>query len=317
MDLLPALSLTGLTLLLVGPAPAALARARWTERAPRAALVLWQAVALAAVLAAFGAGLAIASRLLVPDAQGRPTTSPPAEIEALGAPLWTAYVVVGLLTLLVGARLGFTAVRVAVRTRRRRARHRALVDLLDEASTPALHGRSADLRVLAAAQPLAYCLPGVRARVVVSEGALAALQPEELRAVLAHERAHLGARHDLVLEAFVVLLEAFPRGVRSRSALDAVRLLVELLADDVARGAAGPAPLARALVACAGASTPDAAFTTTTRSTLIRVRRLTHPRRPEPVLSVAVYLAAAAILVVPTLAVAVPWLTEISRLLGA
>ena len=62
-----------LALLLVGPVPTALSKAEWPHRAPRAALVLWQAVAIAAVLSAFSAGLAIASRLLVPGADGRPT----------------------------------------------------------------------------------------------------------------------------------------------------------------------------------------------------------------------------------------------------
>ena len=63
-----------LALVLAGPAATVLGRALWPRRAPRAALVLWQAVALAAVLSAFGSGLAIASELLVPGPDGRPTT---------------------------------------------------------------------------------------------------------------------------------------------------------------------------------------------------------------------------------------------------
>ena len=77
-----------LALLLAGPVPALLSRSTWPYRAPRAALVLWQAVAIAAVLSAFSSGLAIASQLLVPGADGRPTTAPTAEIDALGLPLW-------------------------------------------------------------------------------------------------------------------------------------------------------------------------------------------------------------------------------------
>ena len=38
--------------------PTLLARASWAMRAPRAAIVLWQSVALAAVLSAFSAGIA-------------------------------------------------------------------------------------------------------------------------------------------------------------------------------------------------------------------------------------------------------------------
>ena len=49
-----------------------LARASWPMRAPRAAIVLWQSIALAAVLSAFSAGIAIASRLFVPGSGRAP-----------------------------------------------------------------------------------------------------------------------------------------------------------------------------------------------------------------------------------------------------
>ncbi|MDM2116374.1 M56 family peptidase, partial [Mycobacteroides abscessus] len=42
-----ALAFAILALLLTGPVPALLARARWPYRAPRAAMVLWQAIAVA------------------------------------------------------------------------------------------------------------------------------------------------------------------------------------------------------------------------------------------------------------------------------
>ena len=45
-----ALAFTLVTLLLVGPVPALLARATWPMRAPRASIVLWQSIALAGVL---------------------------------------------------------------------------------------------------------------------------------------------------------------------------------------------------------------------------------------------------------------------------
>ncbi|KLL96410.1 Zn-dependent protease with chaperone function, partial [Rhodococcus sp. IITR03] len=50
-------------------------------------------------------------------------------------------------------------------------------------------------------------------------------------------------------------------------------------------------------------------------STVLRVQRLTGPG-PHLGISAAAYTTAAAILVVPTIAVAVPWLTELSLLLG-
>ncbi|MEX3770914.1 M48 family metalloprotease, partial [Mycolicibacterium fortuitum] len=246
-----ALAFTLVALALVGPVPAVLARAAWPLRAPRAAIVLWQSIALAAVLSAFSAGIAIASRLFVPGPDGRPTATITSEIDALGLPLWLLYVVVFTLTLLIGGRLCLAVIQVAVATRRRRAHHRMMVDLLSKSrdAVPAhlctAHRPLAGdgLRILDVAQPLAYCLPGVRSRVVVSEGTLTTLADNEVAAILTHERAHLRARHDLVLEMFTAVHAAFPRFVRSANALDAVRLLIELLADDAAVRTAGPTPL--------------------------------------------------------------------------
>jgi Zn-dependent protease with chaperone function len=310
-----ALAFTILAVLLVGPVPALLARASWPLRAPRAAMVLWQAIAVAAVLSTFSAGIAIASRLFVPGPDGRPTATLTGDINRFGLPLWVLDVAVFALTLLVGARLAMSVIRVAIATRRRRAHHRMLVDLLgvapDVSDRACTRGR--DLRILEVAQPLAYCLPGVRRRVVVSEGTLDSLSETEVAAILSHERAHLRARHDLVLEAFTAVHAAFPRFVRSASALDAVQLLVELLADDAAVRAAGRAPLARALVTCASSRTPMGALAASAANTLLRVRRLSG-RGNSLLLSAAAYLAAAAVLVVPTVALAVPWLTELHRL---
>jgi len=311
-----ALAFTLLAVLLAGPAPALLARATWPLRAPRAAMVLWQAIALAAALSAFSAGIAIASRILMPGPDGRPTASILGAEGRLGWPLWAAYIAVFALTVLIGARLAVAVLRVAIANRRRRAHHRMVVDLVDVGHDAALAQRCArtrDLRVLDVAQPLAYCLPGVRSRVVVSEGTLTTLADTEVAAILTHERAHLRARHDLVLEAFTAVHAAFPRLVRSANALRAVQLLVELLADDVAVRATGRTPLARALVACASGRAPACALAAGGPSTVLRVRRLSG-RGNSLMVAVAAYLAAAAVLVVPTVALAVPWLTELQRL---
>lgn len=297
-----------LAVVLAGPVPALLARATWPLRAPRAAIVLWQSVAVAAVLSAFSAGLALASQLFRPDIDGRPDWSAAVEIAALGWPLWLCSVIVFALTLLVGVRLIASTLTVAVETRRRRAHHRMVVDLLGEC-----HHDLDGARILDVAEPLAYCLPGIRSRVVLSVGTLATLSRPELTAILRHERAHLRARHDLVLESFVAVHTAFPRLVRSGSALAAVRLLVELLADDAAVRSVGPTPVARALVACAAARTPAGAMAAGGPTTVIRVRRLSGPPN-SALLSLAAYLAAVAVLVVPTIAVAVPWLTELHRM---
>lgn len=302
-----ALAFTVLAIALTGPVPRLLARSDWPMRAPRAAIVLWQSIAAAAVLSAFSAGLAIASGLFARHPGGQPDWSPAAEIGALGWPLWLCSVMVFALTLLIGVRLVASSVIVAAETRRRRAHHRMVVDLLGD------HRHGSGVRVIDVAEPLAYCLPGIRSRVVLSKGTLSALSHSEVQAILRHERAHLRARHDLVLESFIAVHTAFPRFVRSGSALRAVRLLVELLADDAAVRAVGPAPVARALVACAAARTPAGAMAAGGATTVIRVRRLAG-RPNSMLLSLGAYLAALVVLVGPTVAVAVPWLAELNRI---
>ena len=80
-----------------------------------------------------------------------------------------------------------------------------------------------------------------------------------------------------MLEAFTALHMAFPRWVRSDVALEQARTLVELLADDDARRRNGPRPLARALVALAGAPAPEAALAAAKSATVLRVQRLADP----------------------------------------
>ena len=287
-----------LALVLTGPAPALLARSSWPYRIPRAAVALWQAIALAAVLAALGAGIALSYSTAGQPGQPRFDPSSPRDLLAAAVLALTALVLVRLL---------WAVGRVAIGTRARRRRHRDLVDVL---ATP--DGLIPGLRVLAEQTPLAYCLPALRgARVVVSVGALDRLDDNELRAVLAHEQAHLRARHDLVLEAFTSLHMAFPRWVRSDVALEQARTLVELLADDDARRRNGPRPLARALVALAGAPAPDAALAASTSATVLRVQRLADPEPRERWLSTAIYAAAAALLILPTITVAAPVVTAI------
>lgn len=287
------LMLAALALALTGPAPALMARAGWPYRIPRAAVALWQAIALAAVLAAFGAGIALSYSTAGEPGEPRFDPSSPRDLAAAA---------VLALTALVGIRLLWAVGRVAVGTRARRKRHRDLVDVL---ATP--DGLIPGLRVLAEETPLAYCLPALRgSRVIVSVGALDRLDDGELRAVLAHEQAHLRARHDLVLEAFTALHMAFPRFVRSDVALDQARTLVELLADDDARRRNGPLPLARALVALAGSPAPEAGLAAAQSSTVLRVQRLADPEPNSTLLSATAYTAAILLLVVPTFTVAAP-----------
>ncbi|PUA83003.1 M56 family metallopeptidase [Nocardioides currus] len=271
--------LAGLGVALAGPVPALLARAGWLRRTPLATMLLWQCVALAAVLSALGAGLSLAT------SHGWSTPS----------------VLALVVTAVVAVRLGIAGHRVGTSLRTLRRHHREQLDLVTEQ-----RGR---LAVLATEQPLAYCVPSLRtSRVVVSQGALDRLSDDELSAVVAHERAHLRARHDLVLEAFSVLHRAFPRWVSSASALREVRILVEVLADKAAARDTGSAPLARALVGLAGAPSPSAGLSAAGSAPELvdRIDLLAAP--PRPVQAVLVSLAAVGIVVLPTAFVVAPWL---------
>jgi hypothetical protein len=280
----------GLTLSLVVPGP--LARARWTARAPGAAVALWQAVTLAAVLCALGVVLAGPEELV----RARGATF---AVAALVAALAVAVVIV--------LRLLVSLVRVAYRSRVRRARHRLLADLLDRG----LAGFDDTVRVLDGGLPFAYCVPGRSPRIVLSEGTLRLLSEPQVAAVLAHERAHLRARHDVVMESFTAFYQAVPPPLRSRAPLDAVHLLLEALADDAARRRHGDDPLRAALRTL---SSPDGQDLGTERERRWRLDRLAPDApRPDARLAAAVYATAAAILVLPTVLLVVPWLDRALR----
>jgi Zn-dependent protease with chaperone function len=281
----------GLTLSLV--VPGVLVAARWTDRAPAAAVLLWQAITLASVLSALGVVLAAPEELVRAAGSGRPV----AAAALVGALAVAAVIVIRLLVSLGG---------VSYRSRARRARHRMLVDLLDRAE----RRRELDvdgLRVLDGALPFAYCVPGRSPRVVLSGGALRVLDRGEVDAVLAHEQAHLRHRHDVVTESFTAFYRAVPRPLRRRTPLDAVHLLLEMVADDAARKRCGPEPLRSALERLTDAVLPDApAGTADDRRR--RLDRLGRTDNRSVAVTVLVVLLAIAILVLPTVILIVPWL---------
>ncbi len=108
--------------------------------------------------------------------------------------------------------------------------------------------------------PVAYCLPSFSGSVtVLSRGLVQKLSPDELRAVMAHERAHLDQRHDLLLLAFTSWNDALPWLPTSRLSLAAVQELVEMLADDAALREVQSPTLLRALLTVATGALGDQA----------------------------------------------------------
>jgi Zn-dependent protease with chaperone function len=161
--------------------------------------------------------------------------------------------------------------------------------------------------LLDAARPAVYCVPGRPPAIVLTTGALAILEPDQLTAVLAHERAHLAGRHHLLLAvtrslaAIAPVVPLFARGTSE------VARLAEMRADDVAArragGEQGRRTLLTALLAMgagvAAAPAPAAWLPATGGVIAARVRRLADP--PPPARRACYGLALAAL----TLAIAV------------
>lgn len=240
MTVLDPVGLAVLALVLMWPLPRLLARATYFRRSPRPALFVWQLVSLAGVIAA----VAVA-----------PATAAALRAEPGGRRGWLAVAAVvvsgGILVRLLGS-----AHVVGRRLRALRRTHRELVDLIG--ARPDSLGSTT--RLLDHPTPTAYCVPGLRRRIVLTRGTLEQLPPEQVEAVIAHERAHLDRRHDLVVEFFTVLHTAVPPRVRCEAALDEIRLLVEALADRGAARQVGTLAVGRALGSAAGARAPASAF---------------------------------------------------------
>ena len=291
----------------------ALPRANWPRRSPAAAILLWQALGLASGLAAVGTliGLALpASRgglvlsvLRAAGLLGRGGVFGLAGSFGLsgvdGVPLLVVAVRLACLAagLALVASLCWVLLAVSVAALQARRRQRALLTLL-------AHGDPKVPGALVVDYPsaAAYCLPGLRSRsrIVVSVGALELLGRGELAAVLAHERAHLRERHDLVLLPFTALRRAFPRSATCTGAQHAVALLIEMLADDRALRGRPARELVSALVRFGTAGTcpaPPGALAAAEGEVAARVTRLIQPLRPLPAVAVMAVCLAAALLV--------------------
>ncbi|HXA58569.1 MAG TPA: M56 family metallopeptidase [Streptosporangiaceae bacterium] len=287
-----------LTLIAAATLPAAhwLSGAHWTWRAPRTGILLWQALGLAWGVASIGALLAVG---LLPYRSG--IAGGLADLVSgggAGLNLFDGVAVAAglglgafLLTLLLYAVHGVGSAR---------RRHRAVL---------ALVARDSGVRgtvVLDHPAAAAYCVPGVRsAKVVVSAGTLELLDQAELAAVLAHERAHVRERHDLVLLPFTSL----PRIGLVARCLDAVELLIEMRADDRARLHRSPRELATALLRFAAArpaAAPSGALSAGGGQVLLRVRRLLEPVPPRAYSQVGTVAVAGIIAIVPLLLYVLP-----------
>ncbi|CAM3752951.1 M56 family metallopeptidase [Nocardiopsis rhodophaea] len=266
-----ALLLLGYGLLLAVFGPLAVRRARWAERAPRLGIAAWQALSVAFLASLVLGGLALS----VPDL--RLDTGLAQLLDACLAALRAQYATpdgmaidlsgIGL-ALLLGLRCAWSVARTLRRAVADRRRH------VDALRVLARRDRVTGAMVLEHALPAAYCLPGNRGQVVLTSGALDALSPEQLQAVLAHEHAHLRGRHDLVAAAAIGMADAFPGLPLFRVIRDETLRLLELAADDAAARTTHRLVAAEALLNVADHRSPAGAFAAGGPGTGARIQRL-------------------------------------------
>lgn len=275
--------------------PPAVARATWPSRSPVLGLLVWQAAGLAGGLLP----LSLLSTLaLAPLGDTHATAL--RRLDGAGTVTWAF----GLLAVAVLLRLLTVLLASTWRTVQARGRNRALIDLVG-APNLLLKGTS----VLDHEVPVAYCLPGLRARLVLSKGALSLLSYDELQAVLAHERAHLAQRHDLVVLPFVALGATFPALPAVRTARAEVALLIELLADDRAARHHDRGHLARALWKIGTGQAPAGALGIAGEDVLLRAQRLLDPPQPLGIgAALALSGLAASVAASPLLGIVLPLL---------
>jgi len=254
-----------------------LGRARWTARAPLLAIVTylaagWSVIAalglagltLAVHATALGGGLSHLIGACVHRLQATYGTPGGATVAGLGLTLAGA----------VAARTVLTAAAHLRAAGRQALRH---------AQTARLVGRpepSLGAVLVEHAQPAAYCVAGRQPTVILTTGAVQALDPGQLEAVLAHERAHLAGRHHRLVALAKIGREVLPFLPLMRDAEEQVVRLVELHADDAATRASDPRLLATALVVLAAPASPAPALAAGATDSILRIRRLLRPSEP-------------------------------------
>ncbi|MFF1905388.1 M56 family metallopeptidase [Kitasatospora sp. NPDC058218] len=261
------LALLALHLVLVGVVlPRRLAGSRRLQARPAAGVAVWLAL-----MASFGTALLLAAHHLA-----APLGHDPAGLVGLlphveagpAAPHAEGWWVPAAAALAPGA----VAVTLGVRAARLRRRHRGVLDVV------AVRDRRRGALVLDDARPAVYCLPGRRARVVVSRGAVELLDERELAAAVAHEHGHIRGRHHLARLAVDTFALALGRLPLARTGRAEVALLLEMAADDAALAVATRVELASALCLLAtGGPVGGPGFAAASTGVLARVQRLGRP----------------------------------------
>jgi Zn-dependent protease with chaperone function len=277
----PALALLGYAAVLAWLLPAVLARLTAHGIAVRAGLAAWLgamasaavsgAIALQFVIRAVVAGWPGFSAVVCRSVAGTACT-PVVYRNALFE------LGLGLIATLATVAVVIQAWRYGRRTQQARRRTRVHAEAV-RITGRALPGTPAV--VLDDARPAAYCVPGRPAVIVLTSAALPVLDPAQLDAVLAHERAHLAGRHHWLVTLTSGLAAAIPAvPLFDRGSAEVARL-AEMRADDAAARASGRTALASALLAIGtGGVVPRTALGVASAAVVARLERMLAPARP-------------------------------------
>lgn len=134
--------------------------------------------------------------------------------------------------------------------------------------------------VVEADLPAAYCVVGRPHAIVVTSAAVRSLNRSQLKAVLAHEDAHLAGRHHHILMALRALAVTLPHLPLFACAHQEVAELLEMCADDTAARHVGTRPLLTGLLTLAGHRPPvTEGLAAAATAVIARAQRLVTPTR--------------------------------------
>jgi Zn-dependent protease with chaperone function len=268
--------------------PAALRRMDWPLRAPRLGAAAMLAIAWSVVLALLLAGLTVVlpASALTMDI-GHLLGACLSRLRAAYASPGGAVVVIAgqALSLSLTARIACVAAGLTLAGKTERRRHQLLIRLAGHRLP------NENAVVLDTPATAAYCIAGRRPTVIVTSGVMGVLSAQQLDAVLAHEEAHLRARHHRWLAAGALAARSLPFIPLLRQTPAQLARLLEMDADEAAAHEHEPRVLASALVVV-GTATPSGGHDlrprrgTATNATggdaAARIRRLLRPPEELP-----------------------------------
>ena len=277
--------------------PRLVAGRSWTSKAPRLGLLVCLAVPAAAVsgMLLMAAMTAISVQHLRIDVGHLLHACAVAVWDSATHPSAPVTSGLGLVAAVLLTHVVRTAAASAASARRVRRQQRDGLGLIAAGSDA--HGYT----LVPSQERFAYCLPGAGGRIIVSTAAERELEGDELAAVLAHERAHLRARHHVLIQITHVLSKAVP--LPSMRALHAeVATLVEMAADDRACRETDTETLLAALLALGSPRVANPGLAANSRATVARALRLVHPAHEQSASQRVGLCSVAAVLVVT------PWM---------